>query len=121
MAFDLGGDEAGFPLTTHLPAFRRVIDAGVPFTVHAGEGAGPESVTEVMDALSPKRVGHGVRAIEDPSVVERLVSERVHLETCPSCNVQLGLYPTLREHPIDRLYRAGASLGICSTPVRSIG
>jgi adenosine deaminase len=112
VAFDLAGDEAGYPLTTHLPAFRRVEEAGVPFTVHAGEGAGPESVTEVMDALAPRRLGHGVRAIEDPAVLERVVSEGVHLEVCPSCNVQLGLFSSHRDHPIDRLYRAGASVGV---------
>jgi len=112
VAFDLAGDEAGYPLTTHLPAFRRVQDAGVPFTVHAGEGAGPESVTEVLDALAPRRLGHGVRAAEDPAALERVVSERVHLEVCPSCNVQLGLFPTHAAHPIDTLYRAGASVGI---------
>jgi adenosine deaminase len=112
VAFDLGGDEGGFPLASHLPAFRRVMDAGVPYTVHAGEGAGPESVREVLDLLSPKRLGHGVRAIEDPDLVARIVDQQVHLEICPSCNVQLGLYPTLAHHPIDQLYRAGASLSV---------
>ncbi|WP_235736608.1 adenosine deaminase [Nocardioides alcanivorans] len=112
VAFDLAGDEGGFSLSDHLPAFRRVIDAGVPYTVHAGEGAGPESVTEVLDLLAPKRLGHGVRAVEDPALVERIIRDQVHLETCPSCNVQLGLYPSMAQHPVDQLYRAGASISV---------
>jgi adenosine deaminase len=93
VAIDLGGDEGGFPLASHLPAFRRVMDAGVPHTVHAGEGAGPESVREVLDLLSPKRLGHGVRAIEDPDLVARIVDQQVHLEICPSCKCSTRVVP----------------------------
>jgi adenosine deaminase len=112
VGFDLGGDEAGYPLSTHLPGFFRARDAGLPYTVHAGEGSGPESVAEVLASLHPARVGHGVRAVEDPAVVGTLLDQGVHLEVCPTCNVQLGLYPDLRAHPIDQLYRRGVSLSV---------
>jgi len=112
VGFDLAGDEAGFPLATHLPAFAVATDAGMPYTVHAGEGRGPESVREVLDALAPRRIGHGVRSAEDPELVERLVAAGTHLEVCPSCNVQLQVFPSLAEHSVDSLYRRGVSLGI---------
>jgi adenosine deaminase len=112
VGFDLAGDEAGFPLATHLPAFSIADDAGVPFTVHAGEGAGTDSVREVLDTLAPPRIGHGVRSIEDPALVERLAAAGTHLEVCPTCNVQLGVFPSLGAHSIDALYRQGVSLGI---------
>ena len=119
VAFDLAGDEAGYPLATHLPAFEIVRGAGGPFTVHAGEAAGAESVREVLDCLQPRRIGHGVRAVEDPELVARLVREGVHLETCPSCNVQLSVVASMAEHPIDALAAAGVSIGI-STDQRGI-
>ena len=119
VAFDVAGDEAGYPLATHLPAFEIVRGAGGPFTVHAGEAAGPESVREVLDCLQPRRIGHGVRAIEDPELVARLVREGVHLEACPSCNVQLSVVASMAEHPIDALAAAGVSIGI-STDQRGI-
>ena len=119
VAFDLAGDEAGYPLATHLPAFEIVRGAGTPFTVHAGEAAGADSVREVLDCLQPRRIGHGVRAVEDPDLVARLVREGVHLETCPSCNVQLSVVASMADHPIDALATAGVSIGI-STDQRAI-
>ncbi len=119
VAFDLAGDEAGYPLATHLPAFEIVRGAGSPFTVHAGEAVGAGSVREVLDRLAPRRISHGVRAIEDPEVVARLVREGVHLEACPSSNVQTSTAPSIAEHPIDALAAAGVSIGI-STDQRGI-
>jgi adenosine deaminase len=112
VGFDLAGDEAGFPLRTHLPAFAVARDAGVPLTVHAGEGAGPESVREVLREIAPARIGHGVRAAEDRDLVDHLAEAGTHLELCPSCNVQLGVVPDLTSHPIDRLLRRGVSLSV---------
>ena len=119
VAFDLAGDEAGYRLATHLPAFEIVRGAGGPFTVHAGEAAGAGSVREVLDRLAPRRISHGIRAIEDPGVVARLVREGVHLEACPSSNVQTSTAPSIAEHPIDALAAAGVSIGI-STDQRGL-
>ncbi|MGA7795078.1 MAG: adenosine deaminase [Candidatus Acidiferrales bacterium] len=115
VALDLAGDEAGFPLDAHVGAYRYAREHGLFRTAHAGEALGPESVWETLRLLDPHRIGHGTRSIEDPKLVEHLRSKRIHLELCPTANVQI--IPSIRsmeEHPIDRLYRAGVSLNVNS-------
>jgi adenosine deaminase len=115
VALDLAGDEAGFPMDAHVGAYRYAREHGLFRTAHAGEGLGPESVWETLRLLDPQRIGHGTRSIEDPKLVEHLRRERIHLELCPSANVQI--IPSIRsmeEHPIDRLYRAGVPLNVNS-------
>jgi adenosine deaminase len=74
---------------------------------------GPESVWETLRVLEPQRIGHGTRSIEDPQLVEHLRRERIHLEICPSANVQIiPSIGRMEEHPIDRLYRAGVSVNV---------
>jgi adenosine deaminase len=118
-ALDLAGDEAGFPLDAHEDAFRFAEDHGLPRTVHAGEAAGPGSVREVLARLRPDRIGHGVRAIEDDLLVAHLRDARIHLEVCPSSNVQTDVVRTYADHPVDRLLRAGLHLSI-STDARTV-
>lgn len=113
VALDIAGDEAGFPLAPHIGAYRYARERGLFRTAHAGEGLGPESVWETLRALEPQRIGHGTRSFEDPDLVAHLARERIHLELCPSSNVQI--IPSIGEmeqHPIDRLYRAGVSLNV---------
>ncbi len=112
VALDLAGDEANFPIGPHVAAFRAAAEAGVNRIAHAGEAKGAESVTETLDKLEVQRIGHGVRSIEDPRVVERLVREGVALEVCPSCNVQIGIFPSLRQHSLGPLRDAGVNLSI---------
>lgn len=88
--------------------------AGLPAIPHAGEGAGPESVRKTLAALSPARIGHGVRSIEDPALVEHLAQLGVHLEVCPTSNVALGLYRSFAAHPLERLLDAGCSVSVYS-------
>jgi adenosine deaminase len=112
-ALDLAGDEAGFRLDAHIAAYRYARERGLFRTVHAGEALGPESVWETLRLLDPSRIGHGTRSIEDPALVEHLRREAIHLEICPSSNVQI--IPSIAEwagHPIDRLYRAGVRLNV---------
>jgi len=112
-ALDLAADEAGFPLDAHLGAYRQAREQGLSRTAHAGEARGPESVWETLRLLDPHRIGHGTRSIEDPQLVEHLRRTGIHLELCPSANVQI--IPSIgswEEHPIDRLYRAGVSLNV---------
>jgi adenosine deaminase len=111
-ALDLAGDEAGFPLDAHEPAFRYAEQHGVARTAHAGEAAGADSVWATLRRLRPSRIGHGVRSVEDPALVDHLRDQGVHLEVCPTSNVQTDVVPTLAEHPIDELYRRGVSLSI---------
>ncbi len=118
-ALDIAGDEAGFPITPHIPAFRYAIEHGLHRTAHAGEARGADSVWETLEHLKPTRVGHGVRCIEDPALVRHLHDTRIHLEVCPSSNVQTRTTPSYAEHYVDELYRAGVSLGI-NTDARTI-
>lgn len=119
VAFDLAGDEAGYPLTAHLEAFRFAADRRIAITSHAGEASGPQSVWQTLQSIKPSRIGHGVRSIEDPALVEYLKLKQIHLEICPSTNVQLNVFPTYAEHSIDRLFRQDISLGI-STDNRTL-
>ena len=88
VAFDLAGDEAAYPLTTHLPAFEIVRGVDGPFTVHAGEAAGPDSVREVLDHLEPRRISHGIRAVEDPT--------SSHAWCARACTSRPARHPTFR-------------------------
>jgi adenosine deaminase len=115
VALDLAGDEAGFPLDAHIGAYRYAREHGLNRTAHAGEALGPESVWETLRLLDPQRIGHGTRSIEDPKLVEHLRHNRIHLEICPTANVQIiPSISSMKDHPIDHLYRAGVSLNINS-------
>ncbi|MCZ2823721.1 MULTISPECIES: adenosine deaminase [unclassified Modestobacter] len=114
VGFDLAGPEDGFP-PDRIPAAIELLDrAGAHRTVHAGEAAGIESIRAALDGAGAERLGHGVRiADEVPAdgplgeLAERVREEQVPLEVAPSSNVQTGAYPTLADHPVDRLHRAG--------------
>ncbi|MCU0287518.1 MAG: adenosine deaminase [Acidobacteria bacterium] len=112
VGMDLAADEAGFPLDAHLKAFEYANSRFLPCTAHAGEAKGPESVAETLDLLKTSRIGHGVRSIENSKLVKNLKKKGIHLEICPACNIQTGVYDSYEKHPIDRLYRQGISLGI---------
>jgi adenosine deaminase len=118
-ALDLAGDEKGFAIDAHVPAFRYAIEHGLHRTAHAGEARGAESVWETLRAFQPSRIGHGVRSVEDASLLEHLRAKKIHLEICPSSNVQTCAVPGYCEHPVDSLYRSGVPLGI-STDARTI-
>jgi adenosine deaminase len=106
VGFNLAGDEAHYPAGDFAPAFAVAADAGLGCTVHAGEWDGPHSVWAALD-LPVTRIGHGVRAIEDPVLVEELVRRELVLECCPTSNVVLGLYDSFEDHPLPRLRAAG--------------
>ena len=113
VGFDLAGPEAGHPATRHAEAFATLREAGLPWTVHAGEAAGVESVRDAVDC-GASRVGHGVRLVEEltaagePGPVAAVVRDRaIALEVCPTSNVQTGAVPSLADHPGGRLRRLG--------------
>ena len=119
-AFDIAGDEAGFPVQPHVDAFAYAYERGIATTAHAGEGRGSESVWETLALLRPRRIGHGVRSAEDPKLVQHLRDTRVHLEMCPSSNIQIvESIPAWSQHPIGRLYEAGVSLSV-NTDTRTL-
>jgi adenosine deaminase len=113
VGFSMAGDEENYPPAAYADAFRIAADAGLGCSVHAGEWAGPESVREAL-GLPVSRIGHGVRSIEDPALVEELAERGTVLEVCPTSNVVLGIYPTYQEHPLPRLIEAGARVTLGS-------
>jgi aminodeoxyfutalosine deaminase len=108
VALGLAGTENGYPPEPFEPWFDRARAAGLHSAPHAGETAGPESVWGALRALGAERIGHGVRAVEDPRLLEYLVERRIGLEVCPTSNVQLGVFPSLAVHPLPELVAAGA-------------
>ena len=108
----LGGDETVGAPADYAWAFDCAREAGLGITVEAGERRGPESVRAALDALRPSRIGHGVRAIEDPALVDRLAEAGAVLEICPGANVALGLYPRIDAHPIERLRERGVAVTV---------
>lgn len=110
---DLAGDEAGYPVTLFAPAFRLVREAGLPVTIHAGEAAGPRSVWDAL-ALGPRRIGHGVRSVEDPRLLDHLAAEGVTLEVAVTSNVQTGAASGRAQHQLPALVAAGVRVALCT-------
>jgi adenosine deaminase len=111
--FQMAGDEENFPARDYAEAFEIAASAGLGCTVHAGEWAGPESVWAALE-LPVSRIGHGVRAIEEPALVEELAERGIVLECCPTSNVVLDLFPSYEEHPLPRLVEAGVRVTLGS-------
>ncbi len=104
---DLAGDEAGFPAGLFVPHFRRVREAGLRVTIHAGEADGPESVWSSIRDLGAERIGHGFRAAEDPALVAFLAETGIGLECCPTSNLHTSTVRRYEDHPIRGLADAG--------------
>ena len=110
--FGIAGAETVGEPRDYVWAFDCAREAGLRLTAHAGEWRGPESVAAAIDDLGVERIGHGVRAIEDRALVERLAERGIVLEVCPGSNVALGLYPSIKAHPIARLREAGVPVTV---------
>lgn len=110
--FGMGGEERDFTAKDFAPAFAIAADAGMGITSHAGELCGPDSVRDTLDHLPVSRIGHGVRAIEDPDLVKRIVDEGVVLETNPGSNISLNVFDRWEDHPVKRLRDAGCKVTI---------
>jgi adenosine deaminase len=113
VGFNLAGDEAGFPPEPFAPAYAIARDAGLGCTVHAGEHAGAKSVRGAL-TLPISRMSHGVRATEDPALVEEIAERGIVLEVCPSSNVATGVYESLDDHPLGALREAGVRVTLAS-------
>ncbi len=99
-ALDLAGDELGFPGSLFLNHFNRARDAGWHITVHAGEAAGPESIWQAIRELGAERIGHGVKAIEDPALMDFLAEQGIGIESCLTSNIQTSTVAALDKHPL---------------------
>ena len=113
VGFNLVGDEAAWPASLFARTYEIAASSGLGCTVHAGEHAGPESIRAALE-LPITRMSHGVRAIEDPALVDELAERGIVLEVCPSSNVSLGLYPTYEDHPLGALREAGVRVTLGS-------
>ena len=107
VAVDLAGDEAKFPAGRFSEHFRRARDAGLAVTVHAGEVDGPPSVWAAIRELGASRIGHGIRSLEDPELVDHLLEHRIGLEVNITSNIHIGVVEGYAEHPARRILEAG--------------
>ena len=106
---DLAGDELRFPAHLFKDHFKRVRDAGLHVTIHAGEADGPQSVWSAIEDLGAERIGHGFRAIEDPALVEYLATNGISLEVCPTSNLHTSTVESYASHPVKALADQGVT------------
>ena len=119
LGFDIASDEAGFPVDNHIAAFQYARDHELNCTAHAGEALGAPSVWETLEHFKPARIGHGVRSAEDTQLLKFLRDNNIHLEVCPTSNVQTNIFKEIKDHNITDLYDSGVSLSL-NTDCRTI-
>ena len=119
VGFDIAADEAGFPITNHIKSFEFANANNLKCTAHAGEAKGAASVWEILKNFHPSRIGHGVRSAEDTSLLTFLKANNIHLEVCPTSNVQTNVFNKIEDHTADKIYNAGVSMSI-NTDARTI-
>ena len=108
---DIAGAEALFPTENFVDLFALARELEIPYTIHAGEADGPKSVWKALE-FGTKRLGHGVRSLEDPELVEKIVSEGITLELCPTSNIHTCIFPSIEEYPLRKLMEAGVKVTI---------
>ena len=106
-ALDLAGDEGNWPAELFVEHFKEGRDAGWHITVHAGEAAGAQSIVTAIDQLGATRIGHAVRAVEDPAVMDLLRERRIGIEANLTSNVQTSTVPDYASHPLKKFLEAG--------------
>jgi adenosine deaminase len=118
VGFDLAGDEARYPASPQRAAFEAARAAGLRLTCHAGEAGEPASVEEAL-SLGVERIAHGVIGAREPRIVERIRAEGIVLDMCPTANFRCKAVPSIAEHPLPALARAGVRCTI-STDSRTV-
>jgi adenosine deaminase len=108
----LAGPEIGYPVAPFERVFARLHEAGLNIEIHAGEWVGSESVWDALRHGYPNRIGHGVSLFDDPRLVEIFQEQQIHIEICPSSNLQTGSVARIEDHPIRKAVEAGLNFGI---------
>lgn len=114
IGLSIGGDEKEGPPEAFAEIFAQARAAGLHLTAHAGEVCGPESIWGAIRSLGVRRIGHGIRAVEDPELMRYLRRERIFLDICPTSNLRTGAVSSLKEHPVRRLFDAGIPITLSS-------
>jgi adenosine deaminase len=110
----LDSSELGFPPSLFADVFVRAKAEGLHLVAHAGEEGPADYVWEALDVLGVERIDHGIRSLEDPSLVERLAQDQVPLTVCPLSNVRLGGFASLDQHTLPRMLELGLKVSINS-------
>ena len=114
VAVGLDSSERGHPPSKFERVFAKAREAGLLAVAHAGEEGPPEYITEALDLLHVRRIDHGVRCLEDPALVERLVREQIPLTVCPLSNIKLRVFDRMADHPLREMLRLGLKVTINS-------
>lgn len=108
---DLAGAEALFPTKNYKELFRYAESLKVPYTIHAGEADGPESIWYALE-FGARRIGHGIRCTEDQELMRRLAKDQIPLELCPTSNLNTKIFERIEDYPIPKLLEAGIKITI---------
>lgn len=111
VAVDLAGAEGLYPTNMFSGIFREIYLSGIPFTIHAGEAAGVESMKYALD-FGAKRIGHGIRSVESDDMVEYLVKNDIYLELCPTSNLNTKIYQRIEDYPVTELIERGVKVTV---------
>ena len=114
VGFNLAGDEAGYPASLFTEAYALASERGLGCTCHAGEHDGAESVRQALALPGISRISHGVRAVEEPALVEEIAERGIVLEVCPTSNVATKVFSGYESHPLRALHEAGVKLTLGS-------
>ena len=112
VGFDIAGDEAGFSINNHLKAFQFAKRNNIKSTAHAGEEKGSESVWETLQSFQTLRIGHGVTSSKDKNLVSFIKQKKIHLEICPTSNIQVNVFDKIENHSVNELFNSDVSISI---------
>ncbi len=112
VGFDIAGDEESHPIDNHIKAFQFAKRNNIQCTAHAGEAKGAKSVWETLENFQPARIGHGVRSAEDEELVSFIKTNNIHLEICPTSNIQVNVFDKIENHIVDEFFSSGVSMSI---------
>ncbi len=121
VGFDLAAEEFDGSHEQYLPLVEQAKSAGLGITIHSGEDTTPQMIKKSIELLKATRIGHGIRAIDDPELIELIIERDVHLEVCPTSNWLTNSITSLKDHPLPKLFKAGISLSINSDDPHLMG